>query len=155
MIREEEFEEAIARIRKSRSFLAAEKELGFAALCIVGTATRQRRTWDDNEGVLPVRLVVTTGDPEHAPRDYNRGVHSVGGIYHTMAYVWLRSRAEAEALRECINKTLKPDPLLNGWCDVESWQMEILFGSAAAEVGAEVFDENERVKRILRKARRG
>ena len=150
----EQITEAIKRLTSSRSYKIAETELAFAALCIVGTAGRQRRRWDDNEGGHPTRLVVTTGEPRKAPETYNRGVHSVEGIYHTLAYVWLPSRTHGERMKAWIEDQIKADPMLNGWSDLAPWQFEIMFGAAADALRFDTFDDNEKHRRVLARARK-
>lgn len=150
---EAQITDAVRRVTAMRSYRDAERELEFAALCVVGTHTRQRRTWDDNHGGHPTRLVVTTGDPAKAVETYNRGVHSIDGLYHTLAYVWVRTRDHAEKMREWIETQIKGEPMLSGWTDIEPWQFEILFGAAADALGFETFDDQEKVRRVLTRAR--
>lgn len=143
------------RPRKSAAFVTAERVLGHAALCIVGTWDRQRRSWDDNQGGHPTRLVVTMGDPRQASEIYNRGVHSAGGLYHTLAFVWLRSRRHADLMKAWIERSIGGEEMLSGWRDVPPWQYEIMFGMAAETLGFDVFDDPEHVRRVTRKMRGG
>lgn len=151
---EEQIAEAIRKLTASRAYRDAEEALGFAALCVVGTHGRVPRTFGDNQGAHPSRLVVTTGNPAHAAQIYNRGVHSVGGIYHTQVHVWLVSKAHAERAKAWIEQQLGAEALLNGWASAEPWHYEILFGSAAEALGFEMFDDREKMRRVLERARR-
>ncbi len=151
---EAEITEALRELDHSHAYKAAAKALGFAALCIVSTVGRQRRRWDDNEGAHPTRLVVTTGDPRRAVETYNRGVHSIEGVYHTLAHIWLPSRAHGERMKAWIEEQIKADPMLNGWSDLAPWQFEIMFGAAAEALRYDAFDDNEKHRRVLARARR-
>ena len=136
------------RLRRSVAYRKAEERLGFAALCVVGTMDRQPRRFGDNEGVHPSRLVVTTGDPARAPDHYNRGVHSVGAIYHTQAYVYWPSRDHAERAKGWIEKQVGGERLLNGWTSLEPWVWEIMFNEASQEIQSPCFDEAEKRRRV-------
>ena len=143
------------RLKASRAYKHAEKEAEYAALCVVGTFDRQPRSRGDNHGVHPSRLVVTIGDPARAIDPFNRGVHSVGAIYHTQVYVYWQSRKHAEDARTWIEGQVKPAALLHGWSDVEPWQWEIMFNEAASALGFEAFDETEKARRVWARAKRG
>jgi len=143
------------RLKASRAFKTHEVQTDFAALCVVGTFDRQPRSFGDNQGVHPSRLVVTTGDPKKAPDIFNRGIHSVGAIYHTQAYVYWKSRKHAEDAKKWIEDQVKPVALLHGWTDLEPWQWEIMFNEAAGALKYDAFDENEKARRIWARAKRG
>ena len=147
-------DEAIRQLRRSRSYLDAEKALGFAAVCVVGTMGRQRRRWDDNEGSHPTRLVVTMDVPHKAAAAYNRGVHSADGIYHVLAHYWLLSREHAERLTQWVYEQIEADPMLNGWVNLEPWHFEILIGMAAQRLKYATFDDDEKHRRIVAKLRK-
>lgn len=151
----EQITEAVRKLTSSRAYKAAESELDFAALCIVGTFDLVPRSFGDNEGAHPVRLVVTTGEPRHAATIFNRGVHSVGFLYHTQAYVYLNTRTHAERMKTWIEEQLRFEPMLGGWFDSDPWQFEIMFGEAARTLGFETFDEAEKMRRVLARARKG
>lgn len=138
-----------------RGLRRAEAVLEFAALCVVGTISRQMRQKGDNHGVHPTRLVVTTADPYGAAETYNRGVHSVGAIYHTLAYVYWPSRDHGERARDWIEEQVRGERLLHGWYDVEPWQWEIMFGEAARALSVAAFDERERSMRVAARLARG
>lgn len=140
--------------RLSAAYRDAEKRLGMAATCIIGPMHRQRRKWDDNEGCMPTRLVVTTGNPLHAGREYNRGVHSPDQIYHLQAHVWWQTRAHAEQVKDWLEARVKPDPLLNGWWDVDAWMWEVMFGEAAKALKYEAWGDEARDLRIESEARK-
>lgn len=142
------------RLKRSRAYLDAEHRLSFAALCVIGPHHRQRRRWDDNEGAMPTRLVVTSGDPANASRDYNRGVHSPDQIYHTLAYAYWQSREHAERVKDWLEERLKPDPMLHGWWNMEAWQWEIMVGEAAKELRFNSWDESAKVEAVAREAAR-
>lgn len=143
------------RLKSSRAHRHAEETLAYAALCVIGTFDRQPRSFGDNQGVHPSRLVVTTGDPTKAPEVYNRGVHSVGALYHTQAYVWWRSKEHAGRAKEWIEQQVGGEVLLNHWYSVEPWQWEIMFNEASVVLGFECFDEGEKQRRVMAKARGG
>lgn len=151
----EQITDAVKKLTSSRAYKTAESELDFAALCIVGTFDRVPRSFGDNEGAHPVRLVVTTGSPAMAPETYNRGNHSVGFLYHTLAYTYLNTRVHAEKMKAWLDEQLRFEPMLNGWYDGDAWQFEIMFGEAAKALGFETFDEDEKMRRVLARARRG
>ena len=142
------------RLKASRAYKAEEGNLGFAALCVVGTFDKQPRNRGDNAGVHPSRLVVTTGDPKRAADIFNRGIHSVGSLYHTQAYVYWSSRERGDTAKGWIEKQVGADPLLNGWADLEPWQWEIMFGEAAHALGFECFDETEKQRRVMARVRK-
>lgn len=142
------------RLKSSRAYKHAEEQLGYAAVCIVGTPGPQRRSWQDNQGAYPTRIVVTTDDPKKAPQVFNRGVHSADGIYHTLAYVYVRSRDHGERLKGWLEAQVAGEPMINGWGNLEAWQYEILFGSACEALGFELFDESEKQRRIWERAKR-
>lgn len=143
------------RLQSSRVFKKAEEVCGIAAVCIVGTAGPQRRSWTDNEGAYPTRIVVTTDDPAKAAQIFNRGVHSFDGMYHTMAHAYVASREHGERVKAWLEAQVKGEPMIQNWRDCEAWQYEILFGPAAEALGIELFDEAEKVRRIWARARRG
>lgn len=149
---EAQITEAVRRVTATRSYREAEKQIEFAALCVVGTHARQRRSWGDNHGSHPTRLVVTAGDPRKAVETFNRGVHSSDGLYHTLAHIWLPTRAHAERMREWIEGQIHGETMLSGWIDIEPWQFEILFGAASDALGFEIFDDQEKVRRVLARA---
>lgn len=151
----EQIDGAWQRLQSSRAFKRAEETCGFAAVCIVGTHGPQRRSWTDNQGGYPTRVVVTTDDPAKAAQNFNRGVHSVDGIYHTLAHVYVASREHGERVKAWLESQVQGEPMINNWRDVEGWQYEILFGPASETLGIEMFDEAERARRIWAKARRG
>lgn len=142
------------RLQSSRAFKKAEAICGFAAVCIVGTHGPQRRSWSDNSGGYPTRIVVTTDDPAKAAQIFNRGVHSVDGIYHTLAHVYVASREAGERVKEWLEAQVSGEPMINNWRDCEAWQYEILFGAASETLGIEMFDEKERSRRIWLRATR-
>lgn len=141
-------------LRASQAYRKAEARLGFAAICIVGTSGPQRRSWQDNQGAYPTRIVVTTGDPAKAATIYNRGVHSADGIYHTLAYVYARTVEHGEIVKGWLEKQVQGEPMVNGWRDLEGWQYEILFGVAAEQLKIELFDEASKQQRIWAEAKR-
>ena len=143
------------RLQSSRAYKHHEEQLGYAALCVIGTFDRQPRSFGDNQGVHPSRLVVTTVDPRKAPEVYNRGVHSVGALYHTRAYVWWKSKEHAGRAKEWIEQQVGGEELLNHWYSVEPWQWEIMFNEASIALGLECFDESEKQRRIWERAKKG
>lgn len=150
----ESIAKAVGELRRSRAYAEAERQLGFAAVCVVGTAGRQRRRWDDNEGAHPTRLVVTTDAPHKAGVLYNRGVHSADGVYHTHAHVWLRTREHAERLVAWVYDEIRAEPMMHGWTNLEPWHFELLLGMGAERMKFEVFDDEQKQRRVLAKLRK-
>ncbi len=148
-------EGAWQRLQSSRAFKKAEETCGIAALCVVGTFDRQPRNFGDNQGVHPSRLVVTTKDPKRAADNFNRGIHSVGALYHTQAHVFWPTAGHGEKAKTWIEHQVGGEKLLNNWIDLEPWQWEIMFNEAATAIGVPCFDATERARRIWNLARRG
>lgn len=148
--------------RLSIALRQVDRELGFRAVCLVGTGKkvpRERTDPDpyDNspvEWVEPIRVVLAD-DPRDAPKPYNKGAHSY--TYHTLAYVYASSDAHAARLKKHLDEMLfgqNGKEMMRGWKDCETWIAELLLGQAAQETGIKVFDESERQRRreaVLRK----
>lgn len=147
------------RHQSSRAFKKAEEMCGIAAVCVVGTQLRQPRCFGDNEGAHPTRIVVTEGNPDHAAASYNRGHHSPGQTYETLAVVYVADRLLGNKIKEWLDETIdksgQAELMMNNFRDVEPWKYEILFSEASAALGIEVFDAIERARRIWNLARRG
>lgn len=146
---------AEAQRRLSIALRQVDRELGFRAVCLVGTGKRvprERAEPDpyDNSGiewVEPIRVVLAD-DPKGAPVPYNKGAHSY--TYHTLAYVWTPGEPAAQRLKKHLEVMLFGQAslaMLHGWKDCETWIAELLLGQAAQETGVKVFDEAERQKR--------
>lgn len=143
------------RLQSSRAFKKAEESLGIAALCVVGTFDRQPRRFGDNEGVHPSRLVVTTKDPMRAADIFNRGVHSVGALYHTQAHVYWPDATVGDRAKQWIEKQVSGEKLLHGWTSLEIWQWELMFNEASEAIGVKCFGDEERTRRIWARVRKG
>jgi hypothetical protein len=140
----------------ARSARHVEDDLAFCAVCIVGTARKVPRDFGDNEGAQPLRIVVTTGNPQHAPRVFNRGVHSPGFVYVLHAYVYVRTEEHGNRLKDAMEKSMDSytETMLHGWEDGEPWMLELLLGQAVEELGYDVWDEQGKQDYIARAAKR-
>mgnify|MGYP001088545090 CR=1 FL=1 len=153
-----------AQRRLSIALRQVDRELGYRAVCLVGTGKpvpRERvkpdpRDNDPIEWVEPIRVVVTD-DPKMAPAPYNKGAHSY--TYKVLAYLWVPSDAHASRLKKHLDEMLfgqKGKDMVHGWKDCAWWIAELLLGQAVQETGIEAFDEAERQRRreaALRKKR--
>lgn len=125
-----------------------DRQLGHKAVCLVGLSYAIPVDWQSNDGVTPVRVVVTD-DPKDAARAYNPGspIHR----YETLAYVYVQSEAHGRRLKGHLDEMLfgnsQRRDLQAGWRDCELWIAEMLLVQAAQETNIEIFDEAEHQRR--------
>lgn len=164
---------ATMRGPRTRSQRAAEKRLGYVAVCLIGPEHPIPRTFGDNRGGYPVRIVVTTKDRTAAKDD------DLAQPYHkfvVLELVHVNSREHGDRLKAAIDIQL-----LGAQADMDnehprhrfrdvygSFDDEqtrsiwwgIIIDAALREVKRsarkfDIFDGDEKTKRIAAAARRG
>jgi len=159
---EQQIADAVAKLKRTDAYLAAERDLDFWAVMLIGPAQRIPRHFGDNQGVRDVKIAATSD-----PKAYLKHVNNANGV-HTrkiLAITWTLSGRHATRLKRRLDVMLRGDDdknrLLQGWRDLEDdpeivWP--ILLSQAVAEISEreeiEVFGEDERVERIMRHAGR-
>lgn len=152
---------AIAKLKRSKAFLDAEKNLDYVAVCLVGHCHPVPVAVGSNATKCPVR-VATSRDPATAAKraDMEQPIHAL----ETLAYVWTASDAHARRLKAALDaRILGDDPDMNhlrhNWRDMPAWEVAwpILLNEAIADLRAggetvEAFSEDIRVQRVRRHA---
>lgn len=167
MTREADITAAVAAITATRSFRAAEKQLGYVALCMIGPHKPVLDWTGGNSLRWPVALRTHKEPAKAAARTNSEHWEGSKSAPHvvTLRYVWTPSEIHAGRLKEALyEQLLGKDPemrRLNGsWVDLPEWEIvwDILLQDALGEIRAgretiDVFDETDRVQRVLRHSR--
>lgn len=136
----------------TKAYRDAEAHAGYVAVCIIGTGVRVPRTFNDNEGAHPMRVVLTAerNPMKAAVTAYNKGAHT--HLYQTLCYGWAESAAHAERIKaRLIDKIFgqgKAAEMLSGFADCEGWVAELLLGETVAELDFELFGQASKEQRI-------
>ncbi len=151
--------------RRTKAQIAAEHELEFVAVGLVGYLNRVPRSFNDNYGAWPVRVATTKTPADiHKRTDLESPIHSIVLLH----YVWTESDAHARRLKDILDGLLLGrGRLRHGWRDVSdcmdldglarAWTellREAVFDIMLRGEDFEVFDESERQARIRQQMRR-
>lgn len=151
---------AWAKISKSsKSYRDAAKRLDFAAVGMIGYKHRVPRSFGDNEGVWPVKIIAGRDCGEILRKaNAEQPLHEC----EIVEYVWCRSHAHATLLKATLDDMLLgTDPaarLRMAWrnCDQPAASWHILVQEAIALLGDfETMTEAERVERTQKAALHG
>ncbi len=156
------------RPARSRAYRAAEADLGYHAVCMIGYARPVPRDWGDNRGVQPVRIAMSKKPRDAARRpDIESPIHQI----EVLDYVLVESEAHARLLKAKLDELLvgtsdESKALRHGWRDLDgdhTMVWPILLEQAVRELTAaaksrratsfSVFDEAEKERRVTRRAR--
>jgi len=161
------------KLTRSRAFRAHEKQAGYVAVCLIGPEHPIPRKAGDNLGGLPVRVVVTAKDRTAAKDD------DLAQPYHkfiVLECVHVESRVHGDRLKAALDEQLlgaqtelDNDQPRHRFRDVrgcfdDEYTRSIWWGivldSALREVKKQarkfdVFDAEEKQRRISEKVRRG
>jgi hypothetical protein len=150
------------RAPQSRAYKAAEGDLEYVAVCLVGYEQPVPRHFGDNQGAWPVR-VATTSKPQEIVRkaDSENPLHGV----RILEIVWTASLAHAKRLKAELDKLLlgsgqEDRALRHGWRDCEAdpavaWAIlleDALRVLRRSSSGFDVFDESEKRRKTEKKA---
>ncbi len=156
---EDEIADAVRKMVASRGYREAERRLDFWAVVLCGTVRRIPRHFGDNEGAWPVSVGVSR-DPESYGDDVDRRSGHV--VEHkVLRWAWAESRVHANRVKACLDDMLvgkqAENRLRHSWRDVSDpfvvW--DIFLPEVHRELGGriELFDDEEKMRRILREAR--
>lgn len=87
----------------SKAYLAAARRTGFVAVCLVGWDRSRPGDWGDNEGILPVKIVIRKAESEAAKEMDQESPHADVDV---LEHVLVPSMAHATRLKEALNEVL-------------------------------------------------
>ena len=139
--------------RQSPLEAKVERELDIVAVCMVCYRERVPRSFGDNEGVWPVKFVVTKDHREaHKIAAYESPVHKVDTRHYVLVQGKLSGRHLKTKLDELLLGQSEVSKLRHAWRDVVDPDMvwDILLGEALRVLRLVGFDEDEKQRRIKR-----
>lgn len=157
------------RPRASRAAKAAEAELGYHAVCLIGYSEPVPRSFGDNRGAWPVKITTSKKPRDAAKRsDLEQPLHELV----VLDFVQVESEEHARLLKAALDELLLGTSddnraLRHGWRDIEQdpaivWpvllrqaieKLTSLANNMRRATHFEVFDEAEKDRRVRRKAR--
>lgn len=125
---------------------ATEQTLGFAALYVVGPPEAVPTRIGDNRGRWPIRFGVTSHPRNIVSQARSWNWHGV----ELLGLWWTTSQSDAERLRDAIATEIDryAEWRHGAWHDVSVTALELWLRHLAELAGIELFDEDERQRRI-------
>ena len=158
----------------TRSHRAAAKRLAIVAVCLIAPIKPKIRFYGDNRGGLPAKIKVTKGKPEDAAKDQDQ--HDPYDEWATLEFVYVPSEEHGNRLKAALDGCLLGEQsqlgneaprrsfrdLLGCFEDEQMRAMwwGIILDAALRDVKTQatqfdVFDDDEKQRRIAASARRG
>jgi hypothetical protein len=147
---------------RGRAFRAAAAKTDYVAVCLLGYEGSVPRHFGDNQGAWPIRVATTT-----RPQDIAKEIDRANPLHAVKVhdYVWTPTEAHAKRLKAGLDKLLlgtteESRALRHGWrdCADPAVAWAILLEDALRDIrrreAFEVFDDDERRRRIISKVRR-
>lgn len=161
--------EGLSEIKRTRAYVAAERDLGLSALCLVGPP-RPVVDWNGGNAMRwPVALRVHKDPAKAGQRDassrWEQYKDAPGPPVVTLRHVWVRTevhaaRLKAELYRRLLGNDAEMRQLNGTWVDLMEWEIAypILLPEAVREIEAcgeqlDTWDDESRHQMILWHAR--
>lgn len=156
---ETQIADAVAKLRASKQFRQAEKELDHVAVCMIGYGQPAPAHFGDNRGRWPVRIAISR-DPWSIAKKPDLESPMFGIV--VLQYVWTESESHARRLRTLLEQALVGQSddveLRHAWKDCSdphvAWPILLAEALRSSTERIDVFGEDDRLRRVVQHSRR-